>query len=220
MDADCEDGLFCTGVETCSAGLCQNSGDPCGDALTCNETTDSCDALPVALVGPDDFETGFGSWSNVGGDNIDWTRDSGGTPSSGTGPTVDHTTGTASGFYLYTESSTNGTGYPNMTALLESPCIDLSGFTSTTWTFWYHMVGTAMGTLFAEVAPGCGTTWNTEFTLAGSQQSSQSDPYLPANIDLSGYAGTSIQLRFRGVTATSWSGDMTIDDVLVEATPE
>ena len=155
----------------------------------------------------------------MGGDDIDWTCDSGGTPSNGTGPTVDHTTGSASGVYVYTEASGNNNSYPNMTALLESPCIDLSGFSSASWTFWYHMVGTAMGDMFLEVAPGCGTTWNTEATLSGAQQGSQSDSYLEANVDLSGYAGTSIQLRFRGVTGSGWSGDMTIDDVLVEASP-
>jgi hypothetical protein len=172
-----------------------------------------------ALVGPDDFEAGFGSWSNVGGDDIHWTRDSGGTPSTGTGPTVDHTTGSSSGFYLYTEASGNGTGFPNMTAVLESPCIDLSGFASSTWTFWYHMVGDSIGTLYAEVAADCGTTWSTELTLPGPQQAAQSSPYLEGTVDLSAYVGTSIQLRFRGVTGTSWSGDMTIDDVRVVATP-
>ena len=219
VDEDCNDGLFCTGVESCNEGVCQSTGDACGAALTCNEETDSCEELPVALVGPDDFETGFGSWANVAGDDIDWTSDSGGTPSNGTGPTVDHTTGSASGFYLYTEASGDGTAYPNMTALLEGPCIDLSFFTDASWTFWYHMAGDTMGNLHAEVAPGCGASWNTEFTLSGTQQGAQSNPYLQATIDLSAYSGTSIRLRFRGVTGSSWSSDMTIDDVLVEATP-
>jgi len=70
---------------------------------------------------------------------------------------VDHTTGTSSGFYVYTEASSPN--YPNMTALLEGPCVDLSGYNGASWTFSYHMVGTAMGTLYAEVAPGCGMTW-------------------------------------------------------------
>ena len=33
-----------------------------------------------------DFENGFGNWINVTGDDDDWIRDSGGTPSSNTGP--------------------------------------------------------------------------------------------------------------------------------------
>lgn len=44
-----------------------------------------------------DFETDTCSWKNVLGDNFNWTRDSGGTPSLGTGPSTDHTTGTRNG---------------------------------------------------------------------------------------------------------------------------
>ncbi len=42
----CDDGLFCTGTETCEAatGDCVSDGDPCDPATeTCNETTDACD---------------------------------------------------------------------------------------------------------------------------------------------------------------------------------
>jgi len=202
-DADCDDANVCNGVETCdmASGTCLPG---------------YCGLSEVVLL-DDDFETGFGSWSNVGGDDIDWTRDSGGTPSSGTGPTVDHTTLSSSGFYLYTESSTSGTGYPDMTALLESPCIDLIDTTDATLTFWYHMFGSAMGSLYVDVAAGCGTSWTTEFALSGSQQSAQSDPYLQANVDLSAYAGTSVRLRFRGVTGSNYTSDMAIDDVQVSA---
>ena len=169
-------------------------------------------------INPDYLQGGSGSWSNVGGDDIDWTRDSGGTPSNRTGPTVDHTTGTSSGFYLYTEASGRNRGYPNKTALLESPCISLVGYTGADWTFSFHMAGNAMGNLHAEIAPGCGTSWSTELTLSGAQQASLRDPYGDASVDLSGYVGTSVRLRFRGVTANSWSGDMTIDDVHVMGT--
>ena len=42
--ADCDDGLFCTGIETCENGSCQSSGDPCtSDGTVCNEATNSCD---------------------------------------------------------------------------------------------------------------------------------------------------------------------------------
>ncbi len=43
-DPECDDGLFCTGAETCVGGSCQSSGDPCGGGTVCNEATDSCDA--------------------------------------------------------------------------------------------------------------------------------------------------------------------------------
>ncbi|MFQ5494234.1 MAG: cohesin domain-containing protein, partial [Phycisphaerae bacterium] len=43
----CDDGLFCNGAETFSAGLCQPGTDPCDDGVvctddTCNEALDTC----------------------------------------------------------------------------------------------------------------------------------------------------------------------------------
>ncbi len=50
VDADCDDGLYCNGAETCNAGSCQSGTAPacddgafCNGAETCNEATDSCD---------------------------------------------------------------------------------------------------------------------------------------------------------------------------------
>jgi hypothetical protein len=42
-DPECDDGLYCTGVETCVGGQCQSSGDPCTGGDVCNEATDTCD---------------------------------------------------------------------------------------------------------------------------------------------------------------------------------
>ena len=39
--ADCDDGQFCTGAESCQAGICVSAGDPCAP-LVCQEETDSC----------------------------------------------------------------------------------------------------------------------------------------------------------------------------------
>ena len=48
---DCDDGLFCTGEETCdSRAGCMSSGDPCAAGETCNEDTDSCDLPPELEV--------------------------------------------------------------------------------------------------------------------------------------------------------------------------
>lgn len=68
-----------------------------------------------------------------------WNRDAGGTPSSSTGLTTDHTLGTTSGFYLYAETSvTHPCGY-----WLRSPEVTLSG--SPTLSFWEARYGTTMG---------------------------------------------------------------------------
>jgi len=45
-DNDCDDGLFCNGVETCLDGLCQAGTDPC-PGLDCNESNDQCLTDPV-----------------------------------------------------------------------------------------------------------------------------------------------------------------------------
>ena len=41
VDADCVNGLFCDGAETCNAGTCQAGGDPC-PGQTCDEGGDVC----------------------------------------------------------------------------------------------------------------------------------------------------------------------------------
>ncbi|MEZ6194840.1 MAG: hypothetical protein R3F20_03785 [Planctomycetota bacterium] len=56
-------------------------------------------------------------------DSMEWTVDVGGTGSLGTGPSVDHTTGTATGKYLYTETSGGSAG---VFALLNSPLFDIT----------------------------------------------------------------------------------------------
>ena len=51
-----------------------------------------------ALVAECTFEdTGLCGWTNIHGDNFDWSRASGSTASIGTGPRFDHTYGTSQG---------------------------------------------------------------------------------------------------------------------------
>jgi hypothetical protein len=51
-NADCDDGLYCNGSETCVGGICQSGTAPnCNDDIpctidSCNEDADSCDNLP------------------------------------------------------------------------------------------------------------------------------------------------------------------------------
>ena len=54
---------------------------------------------PCPPPGDCNFESDMCTWTNVqnSGDQFDWLRGSGGTPSSFTGPAIDHTTGTAQG---------------------------------------------------------------------------------------------------------------------------
>jgi len=44
-NADCDDGLFCNGDDSCIDGACVHSGNPCPSGTECNEETNSCDPI-------------------------------------------------------------------------------------------------------------------------------------------------------------------------------
>jgi MAM domain-containing protein meprin/A5/mu/flagellar hook capping protein FlgD len=171
---------------------------------------------PVTAPFLEDFETGIigapgtlpAGWTNEIDDDWNWYVDAGGTGSSGTGPTVDHTTNSDTGIYIYTEA----TSHENQAFNVTSPYFDVSGLTAPALTFWYHMAGTAVGELHVDVYDG--TTWylDVRAPYVGAQQA-QADPWIMSAADLSGY-GNIIKVRFRAVTGT-WSSDIAIDDVSI-----
>ena len=89
-----------------------------------------------------DFELGFCTWIQDHTDDFDWTRDNDGTPSSDTGPSIDHTTQTDSGYYIYIETSVNT---ENEAARIISCPLASTG--SICVSFWYHMYGKHINTL-------------------------------------------------------------------------
>ncbi|GAA4275881.1 hypothetical protein GCM10022259_06050 [Aquimarina mytili] len=150
------------------------------------------------------FENTFGSWTQDSTNDFDWTIDANGTPSRNTGPSS-----AAQGtYYAYMESSRPN--FPSKRAILNSPCFDLSTATTASFTFQYHMYGAAnMGSLALEASTDNGNTWAAIWSKSGNQGNS----WQSANIDLSAYAGTSVQLRFNGFTGSTWQGDMAIDNL-------
>ncbi|MEL6135319.1 MAG: hypothetical protein AAFR59_18330, partial [Bacteroidota bacterium] len=171
----------------------------------------SCATTVSSFPYGESFESGLGAWSQVSGDDLDWTRDASGTPSTGTGPT----TGADGTWYMYIEASGNGTGYPNKTAIFESPCFDLTGVSNPTFNFAYHMYSSGaasdVGTLLVQGSTD-GTNYTTLLTISGSQ----GNAWNAQSIDLSSYASaTGFSIRFQGTTAATWRGDIAIDDVSV-----
>ncbi|MEL7530935.1 MAG: T9SS type A sorting domain-containing protein, partial [Bacteroidota bacterium] len=86
----------------------------------------------------EDFDNPGGSlptgWiQQVDDSGQDWLFDNNGTPTGGTGPSVDHTTG-GNGYYAYVED----TGADNDSVTLITPCFDVSGLMSPKFSFWYH----------------------------------------------------------------------------------
>ncbi|GGX06291.1 T9SS type A sorting domain-containing protein [Aquimarina muelleri] len=164
------------------------------------------------LVAPynESFESNLGAWTQASGDNLDWTRKSGGTPSNGTGPAS-----AADGSnYLFVEASGNGTGYPNKRAILNSPCFDLNDATAAVFSFKYHMYGaTNFGSLDVEASNDEGVTWTSIWSKSGNQGNS----WQTATIDLAAYLGSGLQLRFNRLTGNTWQADVAIDAISLTA---
>ncbi|TCI92159.1 S8 family serine peptidase [Tenacibaculum sp. M341] len=172
-------------------------------------TTDApvpCQSLPYS----ESFESNEG-WTQVGGDDGDWVRDASGTPSSGTGPS----NGANGSFYMFLEASTNGsTGQigNNATAILESPCFDLSSESSATFSFSNHMYGTSVGSLTLQASTG--GAWATIWSDSGNKGNQWND----VSVNLSSYLGqNSVSFRFVGTTGSSWSSDIAIDNISITA---
>jgi hypothetical protein len=185
--------------------------------------TTLCAAVPTPVL--ENFETvavaAFGDLGNC------WTT----TPTTGfrwesenstganenstlTGPFTDHTLAPGSGgIYMYTESSSGVTGD---IAYLNSPFVDLSGMSFPVVNFWYHMYGATMGSLSLEINDGSG--WTTLTTITGQQQTAGGDDWNKVSVDLFDYSGV-VSFRFAGVRGTSFTSDMSLDDVSISEAP-
>jgi len=100
------------------------------------------------------FEDDFGGWVQSGSDDADWTRNSGTTPSSSTGPS----TANEGSFYIYTEAS-----YIFNKRMELSAWFDLRNLEDAELTFDYHMYGSNMGSLVIEASYD-GKTWQSIFS--------------------------------------------------------
>ncbi len=159
------------------------------------------------------FELDSDSWTDGAGNDFNWTRDSGGTPSGSTGPS----TGAAGSYYMYVESSSPN--YPNKTANLVSPSFNLTGTTSSNFAFSYHMYGIDMGTLAVDISTNGGTSFtNNIWSQSGQVQTGNGASWTTVNLDLSAYVGQTINIRFRGTTNNGYRGDMAIDNISLTVT--
>lgn len=157
------------------------------------------------------FESESG-WTQISGDDGDWVRKSGSTPSSNTGPS----SANEGSFYLFLEASTNGSPGQigsNATAILESDCFDLSGKSEATFSFKNHMYGTAVGSLTIQASTD-GTNWTDLWTDSGNQ----GNQWNSASVNLNSYVGGDVKLRIVGTTGSGWSSDIAVDDLSLTAT--
>lgn len=143
------------------------------------------------------------NWQNSTNDSHDWWVYNNSTPSNNTGPTSDHSLGDAN--FMYVEAS----GHSNQTANLITPCFNLGGLSAPKFSFWYYMTGANLGELHLDIHDG--NNWILDVTPAiiGAQAAQ----WLNREVNLSSYAGTIVQLRFRGITGGGYTSDIAIDDI-------
>ncbi|XP_070196894.1 uncharacterized protein [Littorina saxatilis] len=169
--------------------------------------------VDIQLVAPSpydcDFEQDFCGWTNANTDRFDWTRLSGPTPSAGTGPTKDHTLGTAKGSYAFIESS--GARVNGDNARLESSSMNPSQ--AYCLTFWYHLYGNSIGNVNVRINKN-GGTGNPIWTRDGPS----ADLWRQATIDIPPQS-TPFHLVIEGVRGNSYNGDAAIDDIVVQESP-
>lgn len=166
----------------------------------CSVTAD-CEATTCSI------SNGWINETNSGQDDIDFRVHEGATASAGTGPGTDHTLGTITGNYIYLEA-TNCFGKQ---ANLVSPCFDLTTAAGPQLTFWYHMFGTTMGELHVDVYSSGGWVDDVIPAITGDQ----GDQWLQATVNLTPWSGEIINIRFRGITGSSYTSDLAIDDINV-----
>lgn len=158
---------------------------------------------------PGTFANGW-TFSNTG--TFNWRANSGSTPTVQSGPNIDHTTGTSTGKYLYTEASSPASA-GEVTNLI-SPCISIPTGTSYQLSFWYHMYGQDILGLHVDIFHN-GVWVNDIYTINGPQQSSNAASWLQASTSMASYAGSTIKVRFRVIRGASYNGDVAIDDFAI-----
>ena len=153
-------------------------------------------------------------FENNGNEPACWNQDPGNadpwsfgtaTTSVDTGPqSGDHTSG--SGYFMYTEAS----GNLNQTFTIESPIFDVSGASSPSLEFWYHMYGQTMGTLQVNIHKTTSNVYINDVVpqIAGDQ----GDVWHVQSVDLTPFNDEPISVQFVGVTGSSYYSDICIDD--------
>ncbi len=179
------------------------------DSLVYEENFDSFNSDPASWNG----------WLNLkdmrtngkGGDDFfDWSVELT-TPTAGTGPTGDHTSG--SGRFLFAEATANTGSY----TILESASINTSGVGDGLLEFWYNMYGSGMGTLTVDLYANGSLVAPAIWSSSGQQSTSGSD-WKNVVINLASYLpATSLQVRFRADIGSTELSDVAIDDFKISA---
>ena len=136
----------------------------------------------------------------------------------GSGAATDHTTGGASGKYLYSERTFFTANQD--TAQVISPPVDLSSLTTPELRFWYHMFGADINSMLVYVSNDFGLNFTQVYTRVGQFQSSDADAWKEAIVSLSSYQNDTILVMFKMVDqGTGFNSNVCIDDFSIDEAP-
>uniref|UniRef100_A0A672P6U0 MAM domain-containing protein n=1 Tax=Sinocyclocheilus grahami TaxID=75366 RepID=A0A672P6U0_SINGR len=149
-----------------------------------------------------DFERDICTWTQLATDVFDWTRHRGSTPTSMTGPSSDHTTG--SGFYMYIEGDSALHG--DTARLLSAECADPQ---PQCLQFWYHMYGSSWTMVLSVYKLQYGNVAKEVWRM----KEDQGNMWHLARVDLR--PDVKFQVIFEGRRGSSARSDVAIDDILL-----
>lgn len=176
----------------------------------CNSSAGSCGAQNIITDFPynQGFESGLGFWTQDTNDDFNWTRNSGATPTNGTGPSSAY----SGNFYMYTEANNNF----NKEAVLLSPLFDLNQVVDPVLRIKLHVFGSNLGRIRIEASTDDGANWNSiiNINLIG-WAGINSWLSLTVQNALISYSSDIVQLRVMGETGNGSSCDMAIDDISI-----
>lgn len=165
-----------------------------------------CWPVPLCELYACDLEEGWKNLTNNVYDQHDWRTYAGPTSSVLTGPSVDHTTGTTDGQYLYMEPSVYCL---NKEAVLSAPGLDLTNGIEPKLSLWYHAYGADIGWFHVDLFTDAELIMDVIPPIIGNQ----ANEWRELEVDLSPWVGQKVGLRFRGWTSCGEAGDFAIDDV-------
>lgn len=177
------------------------------DEITpCAETFPKCFESPFTrptlgpLSGDCNFEHGTCHWNNTAVNDMPWYLREGKTSSVNTGPAIDHTTGTSSGYYMHIEASWF---VKSSVAILEGPYTMPTS--NCNMTFYYHMSGADTGSLMIYVYSG------DEVSLKFNRTGHQGDSWIKGEVAVnSDYA---FRIHITATRGETYRGDIAIDDI-------
>ncbi len=215
-DADCDDGLFCNGTETCNASTCQAGNDPC-PGQGCEEVTNVCVASGCTV--DDDFEAGLPAWTKDPASTCTAGAYVAGDPTNSAGgyQVVGSHSGTTS-IFSAANWSADVNDVDGGNCILRSPSWPVVTNDASTLSMWYWHGQQETGDdpsgdfFILEYSTNDGESWS---TLASNDDSTSNPTWLNATATIP--AGSTVQLRMQ-CSGGAGAGDLVecgIDDLSI-----